>query len=222
MNKKQILIVFLLLLLFGSFGSSHAATVFTETFNSATSSGSIYQQDMFSEKWSSTNYYTSATPAATGWTFGGSAFLAQNGNNTADKAILLNEAPVGHGSMSTSFNVTPNTNYVLTFEYWGDNIPSTILPLNINYYLFNVTIGSQSQDLGGLWFKPSGLSNTTSINFNSGSNTSIVLSFLDESNGAASSIIDNIKVSSVPIPGAIWIFGTGLLGLIGIRKRIQN
>ncbi|MEJ1374111.1 MAG: hypothetical protein Q2484_15595 [Candidatus Sedimenticola sp. (ex Thyasira tokunagai)] len=33
--------------------------------------------------------------------------------------------------------------------------------------------------------------------------------------------IDNvsIKVSSVPIPGAVWLFGTGLVGLIGLSRK---
>ncbi len=31
--------------------------------------------------------------------------------------------------------------------------------------------------------------------------------------------IDNVKVSSVPIPGAIYLLGSGLVGLIGIRYR---
>ena len=30
---------------------------------------------------------------------------------------------------------------------------------------------------------------------------------------------DNIVVNSVPIPGAAWLLGTGLAGLIGIRRR---
>jgi hypothetical protein len=30
--------------------------------------------------------------------------------------------------------------------------------------------------------------------------------------------IDNIVVSSVPLPAAVWLFGAGLLGLIGIAK----
>jgi hypothetical protein len=28
-------------------------------------------------------------------------------------------------------------------------------------------------------------------------------------------------VSAVPIPGAVWLFGSALLGLIGIRKEMK-
>lgn len=30
---------------------------------------------------------------------------------------------------------------------------------------------------------------------------------------------DNIEVSAVPIPAAVWLFGSGLLGLVGIARR---
>lgn len=33
--------------------------------------------------------------------------------------------------------------------------------------------------------------------------------------------IDDIKTSPVPIPGAVWLLGSGILGLIGIRRRIS-
>ncbi len=32
----------------------------------------------------------------------------------------------------------------------------------------------------------------------------------------------SLAASQTPIPGAIWLLGTGLLGLLGIRKRIRN
>jgi len=31
-----------------------------------------------------------------------------------------------------------------------------------------------------------------------------------------------INPSAVPIPGAVWLLGSGLLGLIGIRRRVRN
>jgi len=31
--------------------------------------------------------------------------------------------------------------------------------------------------------------------------------------------IDNAELNTVPIPGAVWLLGSGLLGLIGIRRR---
>jgi hypothetical protein len=212
MNKKQVLFGLFLLLLFGPFGSSHAATIFSEDFNSITPAGTILPIDKYSEKWSLTNYFIDGPPSLSGWAFGGQALLAQNGNNLGDKAILLNEAP--HGSMlSKQITVSSGTSYLLTFDYWGDNRTGTP-------YKFAVQIGSQpGTEYGGLWYSPSGSWNTKTIPFTATSDT-IVLSFLDESSGEASPIIDNIKVSSVPIPSAIWLLGAGLLGLVGIRRKI--
>ena len=34
--------------------------------------------------------------------------------------------------------------------------------------------------------------------------------------------MSGVVTSAVPIPAAIWIFGSGLLGLIGIRKRVRS
>lgn len=36
---------------------------------------------------------------------------------------------------------------------------------------------------------------------------------------AATVWIDNVNVSAVPIPTAIWLFGSGLIGLFGMRKK---
>ena len=30
--------------------------------------------------------------------------------------------------------------------------------------------------------------------------------------------IDNLKFNEVPLPGAVWLLGSGLLGLIGVRR----
>jgi hypothetical protein len=30
---------------------------------------------------------------------------------------------------------------------------------------------------------------------------------------------DNIVVSAVPVPAAFWLFGSGLIGLIGVARR---
>jgi len=40
------------------------------------------------------------------------------------------------------------------------------------------------------------------------------------SNGTASgNLYDNINVSAVPVPAAVWLFGSGLLGLVGVARR---
>lgn len=31
-----------------------------------------------------------------------------------------------------------------------------------------------------------------------------------------------LKISTIPIPGAFWIFGSGLIGIVGIRRRFKK
>lgn len=40
-----------------------------------------------------------------------------------------------------------------------------------------------------------------------------------DGNGDPTTCVAFIEGSPVPIPGAVWLFGSGLLGLVGIRKR---
>jgi hypothetical protein len=34
--------------------------------------------------------------------------------------------------------------------------------------------------------------------------------------------LGTIQVNAVPIPAALWLFGSGLLGLLGFRKRVLS
>ncbi|WP_022662549.1 hypothetical protein [Paucidesulfovibrio longus] len=56
--------------------------------------------------------------------------------------------------------------------------------------------------------------------------SSIVLSAADSLAGAGSTNSDygfhSMETTATPIPGAVWLLGSGLLGLIGLRRRISN
>lgn len=34
--------------------------------------------------------------------------------------------------------------------------------------------------------------------------------------------LDNVSVSAVPVPAALWLFGSGLIGLIGMKRKSSN
>ena len=40
--------------------------------------------------------------------------------------------------------------------------------------------------------------------------------------GPFSAQISSVQVSTVPIPGAMWLLGTGLFGLVGLRRRFKK
>jgi len=45
------------------------------------------------------------------------------------------------------------------------------------------------------------------------------VSFFGEAGASTSYGMYGIEISQVPLPAAVWLFGSGLLGLIGIAKR---
>jgi len=52
--------------------------------------------------------------------------------------------------------------------------------------------------------------------------TRAVLTLVGTDDYTVSSSIKNGSASSVPIPGAAWLLGSGLLGMVGIRRRKQQ
>ena len=41
------------------------------------------------------------------------------------------------------------------------------------------------------------------------------------SGGSGSGWVGAVNVNPVPIPGAVWLFGSGLAGLIGLRRKLN-
>jgi hypothetical protein len=205
---------FVLALLAFSAHSSHAF-LYTENFSSATGTSPTLAIDQFSEKWSPTTYYIGGPAVLTGWTFSGQAYLAQNGT---DKAILLNEGLTGgyqRSEMITSIGgLSVGQNYVLTFDYWGDNRPGQTYSFVVK--MAGTTVGS-SLITGS--YTVSGNGTVAYIPFTA-TGTTMALTFMDATtSGQASAIIDNVSVSSVPIPSALLLISSGLVGLIAIRRR---
>jgi hypothetical protein len=51
--------------------------------------------------------------------------------------------------------------------------------------------------------------------------TTVLFSALGNSDSFGGSI-DKVSMSSVPLPGALLLFGSGLLGLVGVRRKIKS
>ena len=89
-------------------------------------------------------------------------------------------------------------------------VPLEYLPANFGGGFTIADSNSISMSIGRL---PNGIdSNTNSADFNS--------ACITPGSGNISGTGDcSISVSAVPLPAAAWLFGSGLLGLIGISRR---
>jgi hypothetical protein len=45
------------------------------------------------------------------------------------------------------------------------------------------------------------------------------IEFLGTNSGFNGYYIDNVDITAIPLPAAVWFFGTGLLGLAGFSRR---
>ncbi|MAL50516.1 MULTISPECIES: VPLPA-CTERM sorting domain-containing protein [unclassified Methylophaga] len=48
------------------------------------------------------------------------------------------------------------------------------------------------------------------------------LSFRNFGGDNVGAMLDNIRVSAVPIPAAVWLFGSGLMGFLAMRRRAKS
>ena len=48
------------------------------------------------------------------------------------------------------------------------------------------------------------------------------LSFRNFGGDNVGAMLDNIRVSAVPIPAAVWLFGSGLMGFLAMRRRVKS
>lgn len=96
-------------------------------------------------------------------------------------------------------------------------------PFNFNFDTTTLVFlvgGGSTSDLGQQWNDGSG---ATGVGFASGNAAQLLYldgtSISDSHIFVASSSLSIKPLSSIPVPAAFWLFGSGLLGLIGIARR---
>lgn len=166
--------------------------------------------------YTSPGQYGVVTNPATAFTNG----YASYGDHTTGtgQMLFVDGAGSNVSFWSETIGVTPGTNYTLTG--WAAAASGMNAPI-LQFFANGSQIGSDFT-LGlntGVWQQ-------FTAAFNSGAATSINLSFVDANPTPTSAgndfTVDDISVSAVPLPAAGWLFGSGLLGLIGLSRRRIN
>jgi hypothetical protein len=151
------------------------------------------------------------------------AFAANLFNNNPASASLIKNANVGVGV------VAPNSAFTVTFDARGSTAVGGVA---FAEFFSELSGGgtSASEILGGgplalnadpaVWTSFS-FSGTTGPDVSGG----VTLQLTATTGGATGSLADIfydnivIDVTAVPIPAAVWLFGSGLVGLVGVARR---
>ena len=160
----------------------------------------------------------------TGWTIKGSIdwigtyWPAFEGNRSIDLAGN------GDGRISQTFATVVGTPYHVSFAMAGnpdgggvDPIKQLVAWVGSDARVFSFDTTGKTREtkeaMGWVtqWFDFTASSDTTTINFQS--------LMLGSPIGPA---IDSMTVAAVPIPAAAWLLGSGLIGLVVIRRRFNK
>ena len=228
MKKRLLTGLAIGLLIFSMAGIVGAATIIDENFEGVVGS-----------EWSSSNIYTTPTFSTHGNTNG----LGRFGNQTI--TLSLNNL-AAHNGITISFELYLNDswdgNHAPGPDYWSLKQDSNLLlhttfsnideyqypqsypdsysagidhPAHTGAAEYNNSGGHFGNSVYDLCFSFQHVSDSMTIEFTANGLQSIS----DESWG-----LDNVIVSTnpVPVPAAVWLFGSGLIGLIGMRKKVSK
>lgn len=153
------------------------------------------------------------------WTVGGDSIdWIYSYWSPSDGSYSLDLSGQGSGSISQTFETVEGQQYKVLFDMAGnpDNTDK-LKDLRVTAagtsteYTFNAT-GKTKTDMG--WVQNLFLFTADS--------TSTTLTFLSLEDNAYGPALDNVRLSAIPIPGAVWLFGSGLIGLVGIRRKMKK
>ncbi len=119
----------------------------------------------------------------------------------------------------------PSGNYILSFDYLGTCLDNDCGGY-IGYEPGDSWLGGTGADGVPDLLLDTGEWEHVVINFSAPTTLSLQLEdFRDSGSTAGDAFFDNILLtdangpSSVPVPATVWLFGSGLLGLIGVARR---
>ncbi|MCD6293282.1 MAG: VPLPA-CTERM sorting domain-containing protein [Deltaproteobacteria bacterium] len=123
--------------------------------------------------------------------------------------------------MGQTVNLVAGTTYDLSFWYRSRPLvgESTVETNGIAYGLWSGdTLSTTFGTFGADVFYNDWTQVTYSFTANADGDYTIAFAAVGSSDKRGG-FIDDVKLDAVPIPAAIWLLGSGLLGLVGIRRR---
>jgi choice-of-anchor C domain-containing protein len=164
--------------------------------------------------------YITLTNGLPNWSIAGSIDYKGTYWTAFEGARSIDLAGNGEGRISQPFATDVGTLYRVSFAMAGNPDGGNPVKLLVAWvdngsaqvFSFDTT-GHSKQAMGWVtkWFDFTASSGTTTLNFQS--------LLFSSPFGAA---LDNITVAAVPIPATALLLGTGLIGLVIIRRRIKK
>ena len=174
---------------------------------------------------------TTSSMALTGWTItnGEIAVLkspnrynltASNGNYFLDLAGYSNTG-FPKGISQTLNGLTPGQTYTLAMDLGirngacvsGGNNCTGPIKVSASLGSTNQTFTHHSTNPGNIW-------GTYGFDFTAtGPSMALSIQGISLPAGTAYIGLDNVSVNAVPLPAAVWLFGSGLIGLMGVARR---
>jgi hypothetical protein len=123
-------------------------------------------------------------------------------------------------SLDLANSITAGVSYDLVFFAAGyDYYHDPLVPVQVG-------LSNSATDFGTLLYAgmPTSAYFWTQFNFSfiAPSDASFLTVRTDPSVADGYAFVDNFSLDPVPIPGAVWLLGSGLIGLVGLRKKLKK
>jgi len=152
------------------------------------------------------------------WTIGGAGIDYITGLWQAPPGTTrsLDMSALDAGFVSTTFNTSSGQQYSITFALAG-NVTGDTKHLEVTVGAYNNIF---TFDTAGLSYSNMGWVDQSFTVTGNGAPMTLTFTSLDGS--SAGPALGNVRVDAVPLPASLLLFAPGLLGLVGMRKRLKK
>lgn len=116
----------------------------------------------------------------------------------------------------TTFDFFAGITYTLSFSLAGNNRSAGVADIAPGFDTIVAAIGGNVLTANAWWQQPFA---TYTLTFTPGANFSSKISFQGFGADNQGPLLDNVVLSAVPIPAAVWLLGSALCGMLGLSRR---